>query len=300
MKPRPPAWLLCLACFTLPIPALAAPVTFNTALPVAEGEFVGRIQGIGRHAGDDPAVANRDLRVRSLIGVLGYGIIHRLALFAVVPYVDKRLALDGAGGGKVHRGASGIGDASVFARGTLLQRDAPGRTLRVGVFGGVKAPIGNDDQSDALGRLPQPLQAGSGAWDVFGGVVVSMQSLAYEVDSQLGYRAHGTANGFEAGDELRWDASIQYRLWPRSLENRAPGFLYGVLETNLSWRDKNRSGGANDPDSGGLRLFLTPGIQYVMKRWVVESVVQLPVHQNLNGDALEEDYSVLFGIRFNF
>ena len=300
MKQYLPPWLLCLACFTLPLSARAAPVTFNTALPVAQGEFVARIQGIGRHAGDDPSVANRDLRVRSLISVLGYGIIHKLALFAVVPYVDKRLDLDGAGGGKIHRDASGIGDASAFARGTLLQRDSPGRTLRVGAFVGVKAPTGNDDESDAFGRLPQPLQAGSGAWDVFGGVVVSMQSLAYEVDSQLGYRVNGTGNDFEAGDELRWDASIQYRLWPRSLENRAPGFLYGVLETNFSRREKNRSGGVNDRDSGGLRLALTPGIQYVMKRWVVESVVQLPVYQDLNGDALEEDYSVLFGIRFNF
>ena len=299
MKPHP-SWLLCLACCALPISALAAPVTFNTALPVAQGEFVARIQGIGRHAGDDPSVANRDLRVRSVIGVLGYGIIHKLAVFAVVPYVDKQLSLDAPGGGRVHRDASGIGDASAFARGTLLQRDSPGRTLRVGAFVGVKAPTGDDDASDAFGRLPQPLQAGSGAWDVFGGVVVSMQSLAYEVDSQLGYRVNGTANDFEAGDELRWDASIQYRLWPRSLENRAPGFLYGVLETNFSRRDKNRSGGVNDPDSGGLRLALTPGIQYVTKRWVVESVVQLPIYQDLNGDALEEDYSVLFGIRFNF
>lgn len=298
MKPRPPRWLLCLACFTLPLPAPAAPVTFNTALPVAEGEFVARLQGIALRAGDDRSVANRDLRVRSLIGVLGYGITHKLALFAAVPYVDKRLALDG--GGKVKRKTSGIGDSSVFARGTLLQRDGPGRTLRVGVFGGVKAPTGDDDESDALGRLPQPQQAGSGAWDVFGGVVVSRQSLAFEVDSQLGYRVNGTANDFGAGDELRWDASIQYRLWPRSLEHRAPGFLYGVLETNFSRRDKNRRDGVSDPDSGGVRLSLTPGIQYVMRRWVVESVVQLPVHQDLNGDALEENYSVRFGVRFNF
>jgi hypothetical protein len=47
-------------------------------------------------------------------------------------------------------------------------------------------------------------------------------------------------------------------------------------------------------------VFLSPGLQYVTKRWIVEGVVQLPVVQNLHGTALENDYVLRAGFRFNF
>ena len=108
------------------------------------------------------------------------------------------------------------------------------------------------------------------------------------------------ANNFEFGDVARFDASLQYRLWPRSLQSGVPGFLYGVFEGNLIHQNKNQSNGTKDPNSGGTTLFLLPGLQYVTKRWIVEGGVQIPVVQDLNGTALEKDYIVRFGFRFNF
>ena len=56
----------------------------------------------------------------------------------------------------------------------------------------------------------------------------------------------------------------------------------------------------NPLGSGGTTLFLVPGLQYVTRRWIVEAAVQLPVVQDLNGTALENDYIVRAGFRFNF
>ncbi len=50
----------------------AAPQTFNTALPVAKGEFVLREQFVYRKATADPAPTDRELRVAGGISVLGY------------------------------------------------------------------------------------------------------------------------------------------------------------------------------------------------------------------------------------
>jgi len=47
-------------------------------------------------------------------------------------------------------------------------------------------------------------------------------------------------------------------------------------------------------------LFLTPGIQYVTKRIVVEAAVQVPVVQDLNGNALENDFIGILSFRVNF
>ena len=61
-----------------------------------------------------------------------------------------------------------------------------------------------------------------------------------------------------------------------------------MIEANLIYRDNNRSAGIADANSGGTTLFLLPGLQYVTKRWIVESGAQIPVIQDLNGTALEK------------
>ncbi|MDK1024281.1 MAG: transporter [Gammaproteobacteria bacterium] len=277
----------------------AAPVTFNTALPVAEGEFIHRELLVVMRSGDDPSGMNRDMAVSTLVSVLGYGISGKLALFGALPYADKKLALT-MNAMPLERSSDGFGDLSLFGRYTLFQRDAPGQTFRIAVFAGTEAPTSDDHENDNLGRLPPPLQSGSGAWDGFGGVVATWQILDYQLDGQIAYRNNGKANGFEAGDQWRLDGSLQYRLWPGTLAADTRGFLYGVLEANLIHNDPNRSNGEKDENSGGTTLFLAPGLQYVTRRWIVEAVVQLPVSQNLRGTALENDYVVRSGFRWNF
>ncbi len=279
--------------------AWSAPITFNTALPVAKSEFVFREQFIVSQSGDDPSGADQDRTAWAAVSVLGYGISSKLAVFGVLPYVDRDLDITVAGQ-RQNRSASGLGDLTLFGRYTVLQRDRPGRTFRVAPFAGVKAPTGKDDKSDALGRLPPSVQPGSGSWDAFGGLVVTYQTLDFQLDGQLSYRANNEANNFEAGDIARLDGSLQYRLWPRTLGEGVPGFLYGIIEANLIYQDRDHVSGVDNPNSGGTTFFVTPGLQYVTKRWIVEGAVQLPVVQDLNGTALENDYIVRTGFRFNF
>jgi hypothetical protein len=280
--------------------AHAAPETFNTALPVGKGDFVFREQFLYFKASDDPSPMDRNLEVLGGVSVLGYGVTSDLAIFGMLPYLDKELDLTMPGGQRITRSTSGIGDAQVFARYTVFQKDLPGRNFRIAPFLGLELPTGDDNDRDSFGRLPATLQLGSGSWDPLGGVIVTYQTLDYQVDAQLSYKANTEANGFEFGDEFRFDASLQYRLWPRELGAGVPGFLYGVIETNLLHQAKNEIDGTNDPNSGGTKLYLAPGLQYVTKRWVLEAIVQLPVVQDLGGTALEDDFIVRTGFRMNF
>jgi len=280
--------LLCLAASG----ASGAPITFNTALPVARGEFINRELVVLTRADD----RQRDLNANALVSVLGYGANADLAFFGVLPYLDKELKTT-VRGVRLTRSSEGFGDASLFARYTFFKQNAPGHTFRIAAFGGVKAPTGDDDDRDALGRLPVPLQSGSGSWDVFGGLVTTYQTLAYQVDAQLSYTAKSEANNFEGGGEIRLDSSFQYRLSPRTLGRGTPDFLYAVLEANILHGSKNRVFGSRDQNSGGTSIFLSPGLQYVNKRFIVESSMQLPVSQNLNGEALKNDYVARLGFR---
>jgi hypothetical protein len=279
--------------------AWSAPVTFNTALPVGDDGYVARGFLVVSESGEDRASTDRSMSGMSFVSVLGFGISPKLAVFGVLPYVDKELEIT-LGGNRVQRSAGGLGDASIFARYTVVQRDTPGQTVRVAPFIGVKAPTGDDDRQDSLGTLPPGIQPGSGAWDLFAGVVATYQTLDLQLDGQASYRINNEANGFDPGNEFRIDGSLQYRLAPRLLGDGVPDFLYGVLETNFVYRDKNEFGGIGDQNSGGISLYVSPGLQFVTKRWIAEGIVQFPVVQNLNGNGLENDFVIRAGFRTNF
>lgn len=280
--------------------APAAPQTFNTALPVAADELIFRGQLLYRSAGGDPGPLNRSVRVRGGAAVAGYGATSSFTLFGVLPYLDKELDVTLPGGERVSRETTGVADARLFGRYTLFRKDGRGRTFRIAPFAGLELPTGDDDDADHLGVLPPTLQLGSGSWDPFFGAVATYQTLDYQLNWQAAYKANTASNDFELGDELRLDASVQYRLWPRELGAGVPGFFLAGMEGNYLYQGRNRMAGVADADSGGHTFFLSPSLQYGTKRWVLEAIVQVPVIQDLNGDALEDDAIVRAGFRINF
>lgn len=279
------------ACVLTVAPVHAAPITFNTGLPVSVGHWVGRAQAVYGEAG---SAGNEIEEVRS-ITVLGYGATPDLALFGVIPWVSRDLDL--AAGGS--REASGLGDIGLFARYTAYRRDVSGGTFRVAPFLGVELPTGENRKSDALGRLPPALQPGSGAWDTFGGVVASWATLDWTVDGQVSWQANARADGVELGDVFKADLALYKRLLPAELSADTASFLLGGVELNFEDETRTRTGGVADPDSGGRRLFLTPGLQYARKLWMAEAAVQIPLSQDLHGANVERDFALLIGLRLN-
>lgn len=291
--------LLSLSLLAAPSARLkAAPISFNTALPVHEGGLLFRGQGVWMRLHDDPSPMGREMDVAAVPAVVVYGATAKLALMGVFPYMDKRLAVKSTGG---LRRASGLGDIMTVGRYELLARSGPGRTTRGAVIAGLKWPSGRSAESDALGVLPPPVQLGSGSYDPILGTVWTGQWLAFQVDADVSYRRNTNADGFKFGDQLEQNVSLQYRLSPRSLAaERLPNFLYGVLEANTICQAKNETGGVTDGDSGGTQMFLTPGLQWVTRRAVLELAAQLPAAQNLNGTALRTNYRLTGGFRLWF
>ena len=288
-----------LAASVLVSPAFGAAITFSTALPVGQGEGIVRFQVRSLRSTGDSAPTDRELSVLAfpLVGV--YGATSRLALFAIVPTLDKSLDVN-TPLGRQTREVSGVGDILLLARYTAMKRDRPGATFRLAPFVGIETPTGEDDKSDALGRLPQPLQAGSGSWDPSVGTIATWQTLKWQIDASASYKFNNEANGFRFGDVSRADFSYQRRLWPHELGEGVPHYLYGVLEANVIRLGHNEVLSRSDPNSGGMIWYVAPGLQYVTKRLILEAAVQIPVMQNLHGTALENDYVAILSTRVNF
>ena len=84
------AWAI-VAVVSEPSKSDAGPITFNSALPVAKGEFILRGQAVLTRSSDDPSTMDRDLRVLAVPWVLAYGVRRDLTLFGIVPYLDKTM-----------------------------------------------------------------------------------------------------------------------------------------------------------------------------------------------------------------
>lgn len=281
--------------------AEAGPITFNTALPVNQEELILREQVIWLRATDDPSPMDRKLNVIAVPTVLVYGVHPRVALFGIVPFLYKRLDVTTPNGQRVKRSATGFGDLSTFVRVTALQIDRPGETMRLAPFAGLKMPTGATGIADDLGQLPPALQLGTGSWDPLGGLIFTWQKLRWELDLSGSYVVRTKANGFNAGDEARGDASFQYRVVPwGEVGPGVPSWLFAVLESNVVWQGQDKTAGVQNPDSGGLIWYLAPGLQWITYRTVLEAAVQVPVLSRANGLGLVPDFIARLSFRVNF
>lgn len=276
----------------------AGPVTFLTALPVAKSQAVIRGQYVLVRATDDPTSADRRLTVHGIPLAVAVGVTPRLAIFGIVPILNKSLAVN-TPQGRVTRDAAGVGDVVAFARYTAYAVDRAHYTLRIAPFGGVKLPTGVHDRTDALGRLARPLQLGSGSWDTLGGVALTWQTKQWEFDVDAGVRKTTGADGFQFGDEFFSDQSFQYRMWPRVLGGGVPAFLFAVIESNLTAQGRSATGSASDPNSGGTRWDFDLGLQYVTANYILEGIVQIPAVDRPNGTGLRNDFRFTAGLRWN-
>lgn len=263
--------------------ASAAPITFNTALPISTGEALFRQQFIVTRASDKLFGVSRSVTTFQSVSVVGYGPARRTAVFGVLPvvHIDQEV-------GSERAEATGLGDSKLFARYEIFRADGPGRTFRLSPFAGVTVPTGEEDET------------GDGSLDVFGGLIATFAMTDWVFDGQAQYVANREANGFERGDQASFDVSLQYRLLPNRLETSTSGFLFGVIEANVSYLGEDRLFGVDDPNSGGVVVSVSPGVQYAAKRWIAEAAVRIPVAADLNGNALEPDYSVIASLRLNF
>lgn len=275
--------LLCLPGVLALDISLAAPIGTNTALPLSSDEIIVREQFVATHSSDSVGDVSRHIDRFEARTVLGYGLSSKLAFFGVLPLVHVDRTIGGAGTSEF-----GLGDASFFGRYEIYRADDAGKTRRIAPYAGIRVPSGRDGIT------------GDGSVDLFGGIIATVATTQWVLDSQLRYDLNREADGFERGDTVSFETSFQYRLSPSKISRDTTGFVFGVLELSANYAERNRVSDVIDANSGGFQLSVTPGIQYATRRWIADLGVKVPIVNNLNGTALAPDYSILTSFRVNF
>ena len=114
------------------------------------------------------------------------------------------------------------------------------------------------------------------------------------------YRINTEDDNFEKGDALRYDFSFHHRIFPWNVpEGGLKNFVQLVAESNGFFSKENSLKGISDKKSGGHILFVAPGIQAKVNRFIFESSFQIPALQDLNGKQVKVDFAWAFGIIVN-
>lgn len=234
-----------------------------------------------------------------------YGLNDRVTLIAVLPYLDAQNLREadnegGAGAVHLHGDARGLGDATFLAQALLTP---PGGKEALALLAGIKAPTGVTDARDIEGRLfDAEAQPGSGSWDPLLGIAFSrpLGGVRFDTDLLYTFATEGKAET-NRGDRLRYNAALSRRLGGADPDHRhvGHGHIDAVVELNAEWAEATTIAGAEDPNSGGHRLFISPGLRYASADgWVAFASLGLPVRQRLHGLQTQTDYRLLIGISY--
>jgi len=284
----------------VPTSAFAVAINSDVGLTPFKGQWIVRSQLRYTKKADDPSPQDRKLDVVAMPQTLVYGFTEKTSVILTVPFLNKELdsTVDGA---RIGRSDAGLGDLLLLGKYRVYAKDYPTAASRFSIVAGTDLPTGQSGDADARGKLPRDLQLGSGSADPLVGGAYTWQSLDDEWDASLTYTFNTTANKFEFGDVLTYTVAYQRRVWPLKLPERG---LYAqwnvVLEANGQWEQQAKDHGSRVDNTGGHLLFLSPGFQVATKHFVVETSIQLPVLQNLNGNQLEPDFTLVGSIRMTF
>jgi len=237
---------------------------------------------------DDPANTRSDWKRVTL--TLSYGVIPRLSLGAVLPYLWKEKTRAVAGR-DIALASDGIGDITAVVRFSLIERSFVNyRELSVGA--GVKIPTGATDREQFNTLLAQELQPGTGSWDFL--TSLSFYQGFEPVDFYLSgtYVRTGEYEKYRFGNHLSYALTANLHLHQR-LD------LVGRITGSVLARD--RYDGNEVDNTGRHQVWFSPGLQWqaVPIYLRLHAFFEQPLYQNFKGHQLGSDYNLRLSATFS-
>lgn len=220
---------------------------------------------------------------------------------ADLPFVYNqglREGVDNGGGPEVESNGdqSGLGDTSLFAQWRFL--GLPDARFNSSLYFGTKLPTGRTDEQSSTGeRLEPDHQPGSGSVDVFAGLAASKSFGATTLGASVLYSLAGDGSqDSNLGDVLRVSAGWG---WSAQAPLNEPVWRW-MVELQGQWHEQMELGGVRDPNSGGMQLFVSPGVRVSWSshlNWFFS--FGLPLVQDLDGVQAETSFRAATGMGFS-
>jgi hypothetical protein len=226
-----------------------------------------------------------------------YGLSSRFSLAGLLPVSrrhSERLTEEGV---RVTGTEFGMGDIVLLFRYKALVEHAMESTTILSFTAGTRLPTGRTGGMNSQGEhLDAHMQLGTGSTDILGGIsgFIAVDRTALILNF-LGGFVTGGANGHRFGDNLNYDLTVRFRVYPSEYDETQ---FFAALGVNGEWRGREREDGIADENSGGNVTYVTPGFQIYFSPIIsFEASFQYPIIHALNGEQLGEDFRMTCGLQ---
>lgn len=188
----------------------------------------------------------------------------------------------------------GIGDINVFAEYRFYKHEG----TNIAAIVGFKAPTGKTSRNTDDGeRFELEFQPGSGSWDANLGAAFTQEMGPVSFDASVVYTfvTEGKQHT-DLGDIFTYNAALSYRVLGQSGQSYLPpDFAIDLIaEVNGEWRDKEKTRGDYDKNSGGNIVYISPGIRVaVAHNASLGFSFGIPVVKDTNGYQVEPEYRLI-------
>ena len=185
-----------------------------------------------------------------------------------------------------------MGDARLLAHVRLDDTPLPSGKM-YGLLVGIKLPTGSASERNNDGdKAEATLQPGTGSTDLIAGGFAAARLGHLDWHTQLRWqRAVETRQSYRPGDQAGWDMGLRYPL----------GAIDVLAQINMLWRGRDSGAAAEQDDSGGKFIYISPGLSFSFDRdKQIYALVQLPLYQNVQGTQLTADWAATLGLNVRF
>ena len=273
------AFLLC-GVFGIVHKSDATGITADVGLTPPHDRWIFRTQ-LRYAQRDDPTLERRNMKRYVAPFVLAYGVLPELTTIVRQSLAHRKVKMST---GTVEN--TGVGDLAIITKYRLLRLNHPEYIVGIAPTLGVELPLGDKE-------------LGSDTWDIFTGIYLSGRRGSLGADLNLEYKSNGIENrkADRPGDEFTATLAIAHQF---SLNSQATTSLWPVLEVTYTHIENAQADGQKDDNSGEDVALVSPGLKFAYQSFMLEFLLQLPIHQEQNGEGLKRAAAGLFGIRFLF
>ena len=260
-----------------------AGISVDAGLTPAEDRWILRTQGMYTRRRSDSAAMDRKMSMYALRTVVAYGLRPDLTVMVRQAAHYRKMSM----GGSFARD-SGLGDLFLMGKYELFRRNTRESTFGIASTLGLEFPSGADAFT-------------SDTWDLKPGLYTSWRKGSWATDFSASYKWNGFADrgrgGVNPGNELSLDWALARQF---SIAGSADISVTPVLELSYVKIRPDHVHGHDVPSTGESVLYLSPGIKYTKSSFIVEALLQIPVHQRQRDAGLERGSRLLLGARWMF
>ena len=265
-----------------------------------------------------PALPTNMQMYMTMIGA-AYSFSDDFAVMGMTSYIENTMRMNLNNGNDFTMTSGGVGDVTLLAKYRAYADDNLVPTNQVSVLFGLSLPSGsinkkfsnhtNDTFNGSL--LPFKMQLGSGTVDPIIGLTYqgSRDPFWWGFNTQLEGHIYDNEQGYRRAQELRYDFYAMKQVHDKVVVHaQLNGWYEGkfsdeAYDVRVLGAGHNALSTANnlisplfDPDNyGGHKLHFGLGVQFQpLPLHVMELTASVPIHQDLNGPQLQDNWMVQF------